>query len=137
MRLLALGRPAGSVEWETAHRLMLNSLLEDGAYARLLYQNRFDSFCLRIEACLEAASASGDAVESPVSRGNRARFVQHLGGWLALANLPGNPAIDYKVSREELLHQAVWFALRGMGMTDEAIQIHYNPKTLALFFGGS
>ncbi len=137
MRVLTLGRPASSVDWDTAHRLMLKSFLEDGAYARLLYENRFDCFCRRMEACLDAATAAGDAVKSPVSAGNRARFAQHLGAWLAVARLPGQAAVDYKVSREELLHQAVWFALRGMGVTDKAIAAHYNPKTLALFFGGS
>jgi|SRR5579872_4722641 len=135
MRGLVLGQPKGAIEWDTRHRLMLKSFLEDGAFARLLYQNRFDCFCSRMEACLEAATAAGDAVKSPITKGNRARFAYHLGAWLALVQLPGKPAMDYKVSREELLHQAVWFALRGMGLTDKAIATYYNPKALALSFG--
>ncbi len=40
------------------------------------------------------------------------------------------------VSREELLSPAVWFALRGMGLTDKATAAYYNPKELASFFEG-
>src|ERR1700733_11924368 len=36
MRKLVLGKPAGKIEWDTRHRLMLKSLLEDGAFARLV-----------------------------------------------------------------------------------------------------
>ncbi len=134
MRVIVLGRSAGETKVETHFRLMLNSLLEDGAFARLLYQNRFDCFCARMEACVDAAVVAGDAVKSPVSKGNRARFVHHIASWLAAVYLPGKPVIDYQISREELLNQAVWFALRGIGLTDKAIATHYNPKALALFF---
>jgi AcrR family transcriptional regulator len=135
MRALVLGRPAGAIEWDTRHRLMLKSFLEDGAFARIAYKNRFGEFCARMEACLDAATAAGDVVPSPVTKSNRAYFAQHVGAWIALTHLPGKPATNYKSSREELLNQAVWFALRGMGMTDKAIATHYNPKALALSFG--
>ncbi len=137
LRALILGRPAGSINWDTRHRLMLKSFLEDGSYARLLYQNRFECFCSRIAGCLDAAIASGAVVKSPVSNSNRARFAYHVGAGIASVRLPQKPAIDYRVEPEDLLNQAVWFALRGMGMTDEAIRSYYNPKALALFFRGS
>jgi hypothetical protein len=54
---------------------------------------------------------------------------------IAIMHLPEKPAIDYRTSREELLNQAVWFALRGIGLKDEAIAVHYDPKALAVFFG--
>ncbi len=135
MRKLVLGLPVGTIEWDTRHRLMLKSFLEDGAYARVLYENRFECFCSKMEACLTVATTAGEVVPSPVSKVNRALFAYHVGAWLALEHLPPKPAMDYKVSREELLDQAVWFVLRGMGMTDKAIATHYNPKALALSFG--
>jgi AcrR family transcriptional regulator len=137
MRALVLSQPQGDVEWDTRHRLMLNSLLDDGAFARLLYQTRFETFCQRMEACLDAAVAVGDAVKSPASKGNRARFAHHVAAWVACASLPQNPVIDYRVSRQELLRQAVWFSLRGMGITDEAIAKHYRPKALERLFDES
>jgi AcrR family transcriptional regulator len=134
VRLQVMGRPSGAIEWETWQRLMLKSFLEDGAFARAMHQNRFDLFCERIEACLDAAIAAGEAVKTPLSAGNCARFGHHLAAWLALVHLPPKPAINYKVSREELVHQAIWFILRGMGLTRKAIATYYNPKALALFF---
>jgi hypothetical protein len=134
MRALVTGKPVGTIEWDTRHRLMLKSFLEDGAFARMVYQNRFACYCSQIEACLAAATAAGDVVASPVSKINRGYFAHHIGAWLALVHLPRKPVMDYKASREELLNQAVWFALRGMGMTDKAIATHYNPKALALSF---
>ena len=134
MRALVLGKPVGVIQWETRHRLMLKSLLEDGAFARMVYRSRFDCYCSRIEACLEAAITAGDAVQTPLTAGNRARFAYHVGAWMALVYLPPKPAINYGVSREKLLDQCVWFVLRGMGLTDQALANYYNPGALALFF---
>jgi len=134
MRALVLGKPVGVIAWDTRHRLMLKSLLEDGAFARMVYRSRFDCYCSRMEACLEAAIAAGDAVKSPLTPGNRARFAYHVGAWLALVHLPPTPAINYRVSREKLLDQCAWFVLRGMRLTDQALATFYNPGALALFF---
>jgi hypothetical protein len=40
--------------------------------------------------------------------------------------------MDYGVSREKLVEQAVWFALRGLGLKEDVIKRYYNPKALAL-----
>jgi TetR/AcrR family transcriptional regulator, transcriptional repressor of aconitase len=134
MRALVLGKPVGAVQWDTRHRLMLKSLLEDGVFARQVYESRFACYCSRMEACLDAAIRAGAAVKSPLTPGNRARFGYHVGAWLALVHLPPKPAINYRVSREKLLDQCVWFILRGMGLTDLALAMYYNPGALALFF---
>ena len=134
VRVQVLGKPVGSVEWDTLQRLMLKSFLEDGAFARTMHQNRFKRFCARIEACLEAAVAAGDAVKTPLSPGNSARFAHHLGAWIGLVHLPEKPVMNYRVSRQKLVHQAVWFILSGMGLTRKAIAAHYHPKELDLFF---
>src|SRR5258708_4538976 len=132
MRALVTGRPIGKVKWDTRHRLMLNSLLDDGAFARVLYRTRLDCFCSRMEECLAAGIASAEVVRGPVSIRNRARFAHHVGAWLAAVHLPSKAAMTYGVSRGQLLNQAVWFALRGMGVTDKAIKAHYDPKALVL-----
>jgi AcrR family transcriptional regulator len=134
VRFHVLGKPAGAVEWDMRQRLMIKSFLEDGTFARLMYQDRFNCFCERTEACLKAAIAAGEAIKTPLTSGNGARFGHHVAAWLALVRLPPKPAINYKVSREELVNQAVWFILRGLGMTRKAIATHFNPKALSLFF---
>jgi len=133
VRLQVLGKPAGAISLDTWQRLMLKSLLEDGAFARIMYRDRFEDFCVRIEACLDAAVASGEAVKSPLSPGNRASFGHYLAAWLASVHLPSKPVIKCQTTSEELVYQAVWFILRGMGVTDKAISTYYNPKALALF----
>lgn len=135
LRVIIVGRPVGCVEAKLRNRLVLNSLLEDGAFARLFYQTRFECFCARIEACLDAAVAAGDAVKTPLTKGNRARMAHHIAAWVASAHLPDKPAIDYRAPREQLLAEVGSFALRGMGLTDKAIATYYNPKALALLFG--
>jgi AcrR family transcriptional regulator len=134
MRALVLGRPRTELDWETRHRLMLNSLLHDGAFARMIFKNRFDCFCRRIDECLAAAEKSGDAVEMSLANGNAARFAQHVGAWVAFAHLPGQSVVDYKLSGHKLLNEATRFVLRGMGLTDKAISKHFQPKALERFF---
>jgi hypothetical protein len=45
---------------------------------------------------------------------------------------PKVPAIDYNVSKDALVEQATWFALRGVGLGEKAIKRYYNPKALSL-----
>ena len=75
----------------------------------------------KFEECIEAAHAAGDMVIRP--------FEKNLGGWcvhqlvvgVLVHYLPADPVIDYGASREELVKQVVWFCLRGIGLTDQAI----------------
>ena len=137
LRTIVMGKPGDTISWEIKHRMILNSCLEDGEFTRLLYENRFSCCFTKVQACLAAAEDTGDIVECLVSRENRVRFAHHLGAMIAIDHLPRRPVIDYHVSREELLHEVIWFALRGLGLTDNAISRHYNPKALSVFFGVS
>jgi len=135
LRTIVMGKPGDTISWEVKHRLILNSCLEDGEFARVLYENRFSCCFNKVRACLLAAEQAGDIVTSPISRENRVRFAHHLAGMIAFNHLPKKPVIDYCVDREELAHQVIWFALRGLGLTDQAIAKYYNPKALSAFFG--
>ena len=48
---------------------------------------------------------------------------------------PRVPAINYKLSKEDLVEQATWFSLRGLGLKDGSIRRYYNPKALSLLAG--
>lgn len=134
MRVNIIGRGGEPVCAETRHRLILNSCLEDGSFTRFLFHNRFAENISKIVACMDAAAAAGDMVRSPVSKQNLLLFTHHLATMIATMHLPKRPVVEYDASREEILRQAVWFALRGLGMKDEAIRRCYKPKALALFF---
>jgi AcrR family transcriptional regulator len=116
-------------------RLMLRSLAEDGEFARLFHERIPGPFVRKIEESITAAIASGDAIEGRVLPHLRAKFANALVAMIRIHLTPAEPAVDYEVSGEKLVEQVVWFVLRGVGLTDEAIQRYYNPQALALFFG--
>jgi AcrR family transcriptional regulator len=115
------------------NRLMLRSLAEDGDFARILLRRLASNWIPKVEECLRAAVAAGEAVAGPVLPGLGGWFTHHLAATIMLHSLPANPVVDYGLPRDKLVEQAVWFALRGMGLREEAIKRHYNPKAMALF----
>ena len=116
---------------DTRHRLITNSLLADSEYARLVYENIFAQVFPKFGACLEAAEAAGDLAPMPVKLENRFWFGQHVAAMLALVSLSGRPAVPYRGSSDEVIREAVWFILRGVGLKDAAIAAHYDTETLA------
>ena len=114
-------------------RLMLRSLAEDGEFARLLLRRLASFWIPKIEECINVAVRRGDAVDGPVHPSLGAWFAHHLAPIIKTYLLPAKPVVNYGVRREQLVDQAVWFALRGMGLKEETIKRHYNPKALALF----
>jgi AcrR family transcriptional regulator len=129
------GSGSGSTDEEQAiqNRLFLRSLAEDGEFSRTLLKRPTIAWIPKVEQCLKAATSAGEAVASPVGPKLRAWFTHHLAAIIMFYLLPEEPAVDYGASRAKLVEPAVWFSLRGMGLTDEAIKRYYNPKALALF----
>ncbi len=129
-----VGGPKPGHDDEAIHvRLLQRSMMEDGDFARLLHQRLGSPMMRKIERSIEAAIAAGDAVAGPGLPSVMSWFAQHLGMTVMFHLLPERPIIDYGVSRAALVEQVVWFALRGMGLKDEAIRRHYNPATIATF----
>jgi AcrR family transcriptional regulator len=114
-------------------RLMLRSLTDDGEFARLAFQGVPSQFIGKVETCLVAAIASGDAVAGPVGPRPAAWFAHHLAAMLMIHCLPREPVVDYGLSREELGRQLAWFILRGAGLKEEAIRRYDQPQVLAIF----
>jgi AcrR family transcriptional regulator len=133
---MLLGPPPGGQDHTLMNRLMLRSLMEDGEFARVASQGRPLEWVQKVEACIEAAVAAGDLADGSVLPRLGGLFALHLGAMLMIHLLPERPIFDYGVSREELIDQSVWFVLRGMGLTDEAIRRHYDPRALAKFANG-
>lgn len=120
-------------ELEIQHRLMLRSFLEDGEFARIVLERKCACWVKKAQECLQAAIAAGEAVASPVQPRLASWFVEHLAVTIMARLRPMPPIVDYGVSHKQLVEQAAWFALRGMGLTDETIKRYYNPKALHLF----
>jgi AcrR family transcriptional regulator len=115
-------------------RLYLQSVMGDGEFARLMMKKKQDACSIipKIAESIKASTASGDIIDNPVPASLRALFIDRLAVVITSDLLPSIPAVDYGVPRDKLIEHTVWFALRGLGMKDEAIRRHYNPKALAL-----
>jgi AcrR family transcriptional regulator len=111
-------------------RLVLRSLMEEGDFARLGLQHGPTHWVRKVEECLRAAMAEGEIVEGPVRPESVGWFVNQMAAMIMIHLLPAKPVIDFGVPRESLIEQVVWFALRGMGLKEEAIRRLYDPKTL-------
>lgn len=111
-------------------RLLFNSFLEDGHYARKVFRSIEKACWDLIEECYREAERNAHLVEMPVPFDRRAWFVHHLAMSLNLCHLPAEPAFEYDGTKEELTQQATLFALRGIGLTDEAIRRFYDPVKL-------
>ncbi len=126
------GSRAGDDEEAVQNRLMLRSMMEDGEFARFFLQKMASCWIGKVSECLKAAVAAGEAVAGPVAANLGAWFTEHLAVMIMLRLIPETPVVDYGVSPRKLVEQAVWFSLRGMGLTEEAIRRYYNPRALAL-----
>ena len=115
-----------------ADRLVLRSLAEDGAFARHLHRLLSAGWLPKVEECVRAATAAGEAIADPVSPALGGWFIHNLAALIRFQGLPSPAVVDYGVKPDTLVEQAVRFSLRGLGVTDEAIRRYYNPKALAL-----
>ncbi len=126
-----LGRP-GDTHRAALNSLLVRSLLGDGELVRLMHKKLASAWLKKFDACLKAAAAAGEMHETPIRRELGVWLVQHVAFSLMLHLRPPTPAIDYKVSREELVSQATWFALLGLGLKQEAARRYYSPKALQM-----
>jgi len=112
---------ADEAEFDTRLRLVLHSFLEDGEYARELFETIFERVHPLFAASVEAAMTAGDLKAEPVAAANRFWFGHHVAAMVAFVSLPGRVSVPYQGSITALVEEASWFILRGIGMKDKAI----------------
>lgn len=108
-------------------RLMVSSQLDDGEFARLLYEKIRDLIGRAFTASLERAIAAGDAV--PVGREplNLFWFAHHTVLMMVLTKLPSVPTLSYG-GGPDLERQICEFILRGAGLNAAAIALHLDRE---------
>jgi Transcriptional regulator len=126
-----LGR-RGDLHRAALNSLLVRSLLGDGEFVRLMHKKLASAWVKKFEACLHAAAKAGEMHDVPIRRDLCVWLVQHVAFSLMLHLQPKTPAIDYKVSRDDLVSQATWFGLLGIGLKEEAVRRYYSPKALRL-----
>jgi AcrR family transcriptional regulator len=119
-RFLA-GSEAERADLDPRLRLVLHSCLEDGAYARELFEAVSAQVMPFFTASFDAAVAAGDVVSTPGAIANHFWFAHHIAAMIAFASLPGQSCVPYEGTLDALVDEASRFILRGIGMSDAAI----------------
>ena len=104
-------------------RLMTTSHLDDGEFARLLYDKIGGLIGPVFAASIESAVAAGDAVRIGSDPLNLFWFAHHTVLMAALTRLPAVPCLAYG-NATDLEGQLCRFILRGIGLSDAAIASH-------------
>jgi AcrR family transcriptional regulator len=112
---------ADTAERDSRLRLVLHSFLEDGEYARELFETIFERVHPLFAASVEAAAAAGDLVPGPLFPANNFWFGHHVAAMIAFVFLPARACLAYQGTLTSLVEETCWFLLRGIGMTDAVI----------------
>src|SRR6266446_7269184 len=112
---------------DTRLRLILYSFLEDGVYARELFDAVFERVLPFFTKSFEVAVAVGDVVPPPGATANRFWLAHHIAALMAFAALPGQSCVHYEGGIDSLVEEASHFILRGIGMTDAVIAALAEP----------
>jgi TetR/AcrR family transcriptional regulator, transcriptional repressor of aconitase len=123
--VLGEGEDAG--EREMRHRLVVQSFLDDGEYARLVHGWIVEHIQPLVRACMEAAERAGDLRPGASRSPDDFWFVHHVAAGIAHGRLPERDAYPYAVGVRELVEDATRFILRGIGFRDEVIAARTGP----------
>lgn len=102
-------------------RLVFNSLLEDGEFARVFINTGFEAWRSKMQACIKAAVDCGDLETTETYSDLCTWFIHHLHVGTIIINMPSEKVVDYESSSEDFTNTAVRFVLRGLGLKDSLI----------------
>jgi AcrR family transcriptional regulator len=108
-------------------RLMTSSHLDDGEFARLLYDKIGKLIGPTFAASIERAVAAGDASRIGSEPLNLFWFAHHTVLMSALVRLPAVPCLSYG-NAPDLERQLSEFILRGIGLNQAAIAVHLDRQ---------
>ncbi len=121
VRLFLLAGDAERTERDSRLRLVLHSFLEDGEYARELFDTIFERVHPLFAASIEAAIAAGDMAFDSIASANRFWFGHHVAAMIAFVLLPARACLSYEGTMAALVEETTCFILRGIGLTEAAI----------------
>jgi TetR/AcrR family transcriptional regulator, transcriptional repressor of aconitase len=106
-------------------RLLLSSHLDDGEFARLIYQKIAGLIGGAFTASWARAVEAGDAIRIEGDPMNLFWFAHHTVLMSAVTQLPSTPCLTYGKAND-LEQQLCRFILRGIGVSEAAIADHLN-----------
>ena len=104
-------------------RLMLTSHLDDGEFARLIYQKIGGLIGNAFTRSLQRAVEAGDAAAIAGQPMNLFWFAHHTVLMSTLTRMPTTPCLSYGEG-SDLERQLCQFILRGIGLNETAIAVH-------------
>src|SRR3954467_327150 len=108
-------------------RVMTTSHLDDGEFARLLYDKIGGLIGPVFAASIESAIAAGDATRIGSEPLNLFWFAHHTVLMAALTRLPAVPCLSYG-NAADVERQLCQFILRGIGLNETAIAFHLDRE---------
>jgi AcrR family transcriptional regulator len=108
-------------------RLMVTSHLDDGEFARLIYEKIGDLLGPVFIPSLERAVEAGDAARIGQEPMNLFWFAHHTALMATLTRLPSIPCLSYG-NANDLERQLCEFILRGIGLNETAIASHLDRE---------
>ncbi len=112
-------------ESDTEARLIAQSLLDDGDYARSLFAKRHQQLVAVFLDSLQAAAKAGDLRKGAARDESAFWLTHHLALGVRLLKLPMPVATEWQPPEEEALDTIMLFVLRGIGLKNSAINHHY------------
>ena len=113
-------------------RLMLHSLLDDGAFAREHFHQVTNRMVSMIQRCIAAARAAGDLVSDESDDALVFWFCHHTLVAINMYQLPLVPVMPYHGgSKDALTAPVMRFMLRGIGLTPKATRQYVQFDELA------
>ena len=108
-------------------RLMLTSHLDDGEFARLIYQKIGGLIGHAFTRSLQRAVEAGDAAAIAGQPMNLFWFAHHTVLMSTLTRMPTTPCLSYGEG-SDLERQLCQFILRGIGLNETAIAVHLDRE---------
>lgn len=103
-------------------RLLIYSLLENPDFAKSVFKKYETNLSPLWTECIESAWESGEMYKQLVYPVHKMWFVHHLSMAINLLHTSGEKLFNYEGSLDDLINYMVVFVLRGIGLTDEAVQ---------------
>ena len=134
VRVILMEVPGLQDDQHWHERILYRSLLGDTKYARRHFRRLRRILEEGMCGCLDSAAEAGDLEAVPIGNLNSMWFVHHLAMALNFSHMSDEPAFEYEGTKEELVEQAVLFCLRGIGMTESAMERYFRPGRLREIF---
>lgn len=122
--------PGQGEEQKIFERLLVYSLLENPEFAKTVFKKYDKELSPIWIACIDSACQAGDIHTQLVFPGQKMWFAHHLAMSINILHMAGEKLFSYSGNIDELTESMVIFILRGIGLTDVAVQKYAHSEIL-------